>query len=174
MVCLVAVVSTACFEYAVRGGGKLFVGLDHFIIAGMAGSRIHDILVGNPLGKLALQDVLFYGTASYGSLLVTMLYVFHLCGSIVLYRKIKAKRMKGIGFYRVISVIISCIAMGIFAAECFLMFDPFFAIVHFPIRIAPITAATVWLILDAVISSLVFSIYFRTSERAKVYFGSKQ
>lgn len=152
----VVIASSVCFDF--RGNSKIFIGLANFARAA------------------ASTQNTFYAVLCYGGLFILLLYIFHACACIGMYRKVRHRKANCIGFYRVSAVLISCATAASLVAGFFLIKqNPY---VLFPSRspymmqITPIAVIAACLLLDTIISLLVFNAYFKTSIRAKTYFGT--
>lgn len=149
VICIAVTFSATCFEYH-QNGSRTFIGFANFARA-MASRGISSAVI-----------------LCYGSLSILVLYMVLLFSSIVMYKKIKKKKANCILFYRIVTVVISCSTI---AAFVWLMLN---RDVYFIVYGKPIIAVTVWLLLDMLISLLVFNTYFRKSNRVRVYFENKQ
>lgn len=158
MICIVVTFTSTCFKYR-PNGSREFIGILYFFEAA-AHHGISSVTV-----------------FCYGSLFVIFLYVLLVCCSIIMHRKIKARKANCMSFYRGVAVIISCATIAGFAATYLLIrnnpgiiYNSRFAM----IQTMPIIVIAVWLILDMIISLLIFRRYFKTSKRVKVYFETTQ
>ncbi len=156
IICAFISASSMFFQY--HGSSKTFVGLANFIkVAGYRGFRGETIFC-------------------YGGLLAIFLYIFLVCCSIAMYRKIKARKANCMRFYRCIVVIISCMDIVGLAVGYLLLkmnYDAIILQVNMA-QIISIAQVAVWLLLDMIISLLIFSVYFKSSKRVSVYFKAKQ
>lgn len=148
-ICIAVIFSTTCFEYY-QNGSRTFIGLANFARA-MASRGISSVVI-----------------LCYGSLSILVLYIVLLFSSIVMYKRIKKRKANCIIFYRIVAVVISCFTIVAFV---WLMLN---RDVYFIVYGKPIMAVTVWLLLDMLISLLVFNTYFRKSNRVRVYFEDQQ
>lgn len=149
MICIVVTFFSTCFEYY-QNGSRTFIGLANYARA-MASRGISSAVI-----------------LCYWSLSILVLYTVLLFSSIVMYKKIKKRKANCIFFYRIVAVVISCFTVASFV---WLMLN---RDVYFIVNGKPVIAVTVWLLLDMLISLLVFNTYFRKSNRVRVYFENKQ
>lgn len=155
--CIAVVFTAACFKYY-SNGNREFVGLANFFRAA------------------ASKGVIFETVLCYGGILMLFLYLFHACACIAMCRKIKRKKVNCMGFYRGVTALIFCVTMaGLVVGFYLVTHNSFSESLRFDmVRIMPIAGAAVCLLLDMIISLLVFNAYFKTSVRVKYYFGTKQ
>lgn len=157
IVCIVVIFSSTCFEYY-PNGNRNFIGLANFARAA------------------ASTQITFYAILCYGGLFIFLLYILHACSSIGMYRKVRHKKANCIGFYLVSAALISCATVvGLVVGFLLIKQNPFIlAQSPYMMQIMPIVVVAVLLLLDAIISLPIFSTYFKTSIRVKVYFDAKQ
>ena len=152
--CIAAVFIATCFDYY-RNGNRVFIGFMNFARA------MHNV------------NITGYGVLCYGSLVIVFLYAALLCCSIVMYRRIKARRVDCIRFYMAFAGVISCAVLAALAGGYLLLKRT--AYIDSVMQAIPIIAgAAGWLLLDTITTSLLFNRYFKNSERTKIYFESKQ
>lgn len=161
VICFVVTFISTCFEYH-QNGSKSFIGLANFARV-VTSARIS--------GETIL---------CYGGLFAIFLCIFLFCCSIVMHRKIKSRKTNCMNFYRGVAVVISCVDIaGLIAAYLLINRNSgaFYSTARSYMAIKqsmPIAGIALCLLLDMVISLLIFSAYFKTSKRVKVYFETKQ
>lgn len=161
VICIVVTFISTCFEYH-QNGNRTFVGLANF-------ARVVTSM------HISGETIL-----CYGGLFAIFLCIFLVCCSIVMHRKIKARKTNCMSFYRGVAVVIFCMDIaGLIAAYLLINRNSgaFYSTARSYMAIKhsmPIAGIALWLLLDMVISLLIFSAYFKTSKRAKVYFETKQ
>lgn len=161
VICIAVTFSATCFEYH-QNGSRTFIGFANF-------ARVATSV------RISGETIL-----CYGGLFAIFLCIVLVCCSIVMHRKVKARKTNCMSFYRGVAVVISCVDIAALAAAYLLInrnSGAFYSTARSYMAIKqsmPIAGIAFWLLLDMVISLLVFSAYFKTSKRAKDYFEAKQ